>query len=87
MRKELGYFISILGIIIIALGFKTINFGWTVLNSINSNYTSEVGGLFVLIGIIILLKSEKSNLKDNGKELPIFEGTGKKRKIIGYIKN
>ncbi len=90
MKKIIGYAISIIGIAIMTIGFNKIQFGWKLLATINPNYISGIGITAIIIGIIISLRSETSGKRkneDGKKEVPIYEGVGGKRKIIGYRKD
>lgn len=86
MKKVIGYVVSIAGIVIMAVGFGIIELG--PLESIGGEYLAGIGIAAVVLGVIISLKfsgEKKSN--QAAEELPIYEGVGKKRKIVGYRKD
>ena len=90
MKRVVGYIVSIAGIAVMALGFGMISLDLEILETIKPNYIVVVGIIGIIVGVVISL-----NLKDkgNGKakqakdEVPIYEGVGKKRKIVGYRKD
>jgi len=88
MKKVIGYIISVAGIIVMALGFGMINLKLKFLEGVAGTYIAGVGIVAVIVGIIISLKtdSEKKD-KQVAEEVPIYEGVGKKRKIVGYRKD
>ena len=53
------------------------------LSKINSTTMLISGAVIVAIGIVFLFMSNKSSSKTM-YELPIYEGKGKKRKVVGY---
>ncbi|MFH1238210.1 MAG: hypothetical protein ABIH79_03025 [archaeon] len=88
MKKVIGYIISVAGIIVMALGFGMINLKLKFLEGVAGNYIAGIGIVAVIVGVIISLKtdSEKKD-KQVAEEVPIYEGVGKKRKIVGYRKD
>jgi uncharacterized membrane protein len=92
MNVILGYILSGLGIISIALSSdKTrvivpIDF----IKNMPSKSFIVVGIVLVAIGIVIMFMSNKttsgSSVKQASEEVPIYEGEGKHRKIVGYKK-
>lgn len=90
MKKEVGYVISVAGIAVMAVGFGMIPLDWEVLNSVDSNYVAGAGVLLVVLGVFASLKKgEKGKTVHKGgeDEIPIYEGTGKNRKVVGYRKD
>jgi hypothetical protein len=78
MVKALGYLISAIGIIVLALSFEQIR---TLLKiPIPAGITDIIllvaGGIIVVIGIVFISKSPRQK----GKEVPIYKG----KKIVGY---
>ena len=54
------------------------------LESVAKNYIAGIGLVMIIVGVIISLKTDsgKKN-KQVVEEVPIYEGVGKKRKIVG----
>ncbi|MEA3248202.1 MAG: hypothetical protein U9Q73_00690 [Nanoarchaeota archaeon] len=88
MKKVIGYAISVAGIAVMALGFGMIDLKLEFLDGVAGNYIAGVGIIGVIVGVIISLKMDggKKN-KQVTEEVPIYEGVGKKRKIVGYRKD
>jgi membrane-bound ClpP family serine protease len=84
MKKVIGYAVSIVGIAVMALGFGLINIDLKPLG-IPANYIAVAGIITIIIGVVLALKNGQS--KNSKDEVPIYEGTGKKRKIVGYRKD
>ena len=89
MRKETGYVISVLGIVIMAIGFNMIPLGWEILNLVDSNYVAGVGILLIVLGVFVSMKGQKGRgaPKSGEDEVPIFEGVGRSRRVVGYRKD
>lgn len=86
MKKVIGYVVSIAGIIMMAAGFGIIELN--ILNGIEGEYLAGIGIAAVVLGVIIALKfSGEKKGKQGAEEIPIYEGVGKKRKIVGYRKD
>ena len=49
------------------------------------------GIIAIIVGVVISLTAEKGKgrkkVKDGEEEIPIYEGVGKKRKVVGYRKD
>ncbi len=92
MKKLVGYIISIAGIAVMALGFGMVNLDLKILETISPNYLVGVGIGGVIVGVIISLNFSKTGKSKNKpkqakSEVPIYEGAGKNRKIVGYQKD
>jgi hypothetical protein len=91
MKTILGYILSGVGIVSIALSSEKTR---TILPDFLKNMGSTVfigaGIILVAAGIIIMFMSGRSsssgNIKQAAEEVPIYEGEGKHRKIVGYRK-
>ncbi len=81
MEKLTAYIISVIGLVIAVLSF---NIGTLLPESIKPAYVMIAGLVLVIMGIFFVLSKGS---KQSAEEIPIYEGTGKKRKIIGYRKN
>ena len=87
MKKVIGYAISIIGIGFMAIGFEMIPLGLEVLNGVAKNYIAWAGAFLVALGVVLSLmdKSSKGSSSKSGEdEVPIYEGVGKKRRVVGY---
>lgn len=88
MKKILGYVIAFVGLIILALGLELFSFGGDFLNNFSKWYVQILGGILIAIGVALSLMGKKGSRKSkDSDEVPIYEGTGKKRKIVGYRKD
>ena len=81
MKKVPGYILITIGAIIIALSYPSIrailNVDFKIINDI---YLMTIGLVLIVIGAFIGFK----NSGEKYSEVPIYEGQGKKRKIVGY---
>jgi len=89
MNRVVGYVVAIVGIVVIALGSEF--FGEVDLLGFDSLYVSIAGAALVVIGVVLsLMDGTGRRRQDNSKgrtEVPIYEGVGKKRRIVGYRKD
>jgi len=89
MNRVVGYVVAIVGIVVIALGSGF--FGEVDLLGFDSLYVSIAGAALVVIGVVLsLMDGTGRRRQDNSKgrtEVPIYEGVGKKRRIVGYRKD
>lgn len=78
MNKSIPYVLSVLGLILVLLGFDGIRtiLNISVLESLNGIYLSLAGVVLVVLAIILLRKNPSKKMK----EVPIYEG----KKIVGY---
>ena len=88
MKRGVGYVVSVLGIGIMAVGFNVIPLKWEILNIIPAKYVGGVGMVLVGIGVLIALMDKGKGQKvGSGKdEIPIYEGVGRSRRVVGYRK-
>lgn len=87
MKAVFGYLFAGLGIAGLAvnstLGREIVGF----LDGVGSEYILIPSAVFVVLGVVVMIVNSK---KGSGKirhvtsEVPIYEGTGKKRRIVGY---
>jgi len=82
MNKVIGYIVAVVGIVVIVLGSGF--FGEIDLFGVGSLYVSGAGVLLVVVGVVISFTGSKGIGKQKGEEVPIYEGVGKKRRIVGY---
>ena len=83
MKKVVGYLISGVGILFLFLGVFKLNV--PILTSYSA-YFDLVGIVLVFVGVIFLAGNKRKTKKEkqSEEEVPIYQGTGKKRKIVGY---
>jgi hypothetical protein len=88
MKRVIGYVVSIVGIVFMAVGFGVFNLGLDFLEGVTGTYVAGFGILLIVVGVIMSMKGGSRRRIDSGKtEVPIYEGTGKNRKIVGYRKD
>ncbi|MDP1728883.1 MAG: hypothetical protein Q8L27_01625 [archaeon] len=87
MTKIIGYSLSGAGLIVIAFN-KQIAGILSFLGTKAPLYTLMAGIILVIVGIALAMMnssgSSTGNIKHSSEEVPIYEGTGKNRKIVGY---
>jgi hypothetical protein len=85
MNKVIGYVISIVGIVVMALSFGLVKLDLPILETIKPMYVTGVGIALIVAGVAISLAADKGKkISQSEEEVPIYEGTGKHRKIVGY---
>ena len=84
MNKIVGYIIAIAGVVLVALSTAFSNFISKIafLQPIKQIYILAAGIVLVVFGIFFVLMS--GSAAKQPKEVPIYEGEGKKRSIVGY---
>ena len=90
MKKVVGYGVAVVGIVVMALGFNIIPLKIAFLEGVASNIIAGVGIVIVVAGVILAMKGSGGRRRRGSKgedEVPIYEGTGKNRKIVGYRKD
>ena len=80
--KIIGYGLSALGILGILLSFEGIKGALNL--TIDSTAIISIGIAVLVLGLLILIAQGRGSKQ--AKEVPIYEGKGKKRKIVGYQK-
>lgn len=87
VKKVTGYVVSVLGILVMATGLSMVNVDWELFNLLNLDYVAGFGIVLIVIGVIISMRGERGRGRGDGKdEIPIYEGVGKSRRIVGYRK-
>lgn len=91
MKKVIGYGVSILGIVLMVLGFGIVEYDLSFLGELGG-YVSWVGVGAVVVGVVLSLRGEdgvkrKRKVSGGDDEVPIYVGTGKKRQVVGYRKD
>jgi len=83
LTKILGGISAILGAGVILASTGPLHLSLPVIKSLSTNNLLIIGGALILLGIGLLLVKD-GGIKQEGEEVPIYEGVGKKRKIVGY---
>jgi uncharacterized membrane protein YidH (DUF202 family) len=88
MNKVVGYVVSIVGLVIMALGFNIINLDIELLKGVSSNVISGAGIAIIIVGVVLSMKGTggRRRVEQAAEEVPIYRGVGKNRKIVGYRK-
>ena len=82
-----GYVLSIAGLGVLALSNQIAKISFIAAMPKGLVYTTLAGIVLIVAGIALALSgSSSSKVKQATEEVPIYEGEGKKRKIVGYRK-
>jgi len=83
MKRVVGYVVAVAGLVVMVLSFGI--FGEVDLFGIDSGsvYVSGAGIVLVVVGVVFSMMGG-SRVKKRSEEVPIYEGVGKKRRIVGY---
>ncbi|MFA5061322.1 MAG: hypothetical protein WC494_03335 [Candidatus Pacearchaeota archaeon] len=87
MKKVIGYVLCIIGLLILVFSAGIIKVNIKILNTANPYYVIGTGIVFIIIGAVLVMTDKDKNKKksqQSEEEVPIYEGTGKKRRIVGY---
>jgi len=84
MKKVVGYIISLVGLGLMALSFGIFKLELEIFSMVEASRVMWFGVFLVVVGIVIALVFGKGKEKQKTEEVPIYEGTGKGRKIVGY---
>lgn len=76
MAKLTGYIVALVGLIAIGISF----FSSQLKIPFNPSFLIIGGIIIVVIGIILAIGKTEKQLE----EVPIYEGKGKERKVVGY---
>jgi predicted tellurium resistance membrane protein TerC len=85
MNKFLGYIIAGVGLAIVVLGSLITKISF--LSSIPTKYVLIAGVIVIIVGIALTLNKSSDKVKHATEEVPIYQGVGKNRKIVGYRKD
>jgi hypothetical protein len=92
MDKVIGYIISIVGLALMV--FNSGNFGFAEGffegSGLNPWYVTILSIGLIVVGVAISLMDKRGGggkIKHAKEEVPIYEGVGKNRKIVGYRKD
>lgn len=81
MGKLIGYILALIGLAILALSFLNII---PIPSFIKPPYVLVAGFALIILGIALTLNKSNYKAKQSAEEVPIYEGEGKHRKIVGY---
>lgn len=86
MKSFIGYILAGLGLIGMALSSTVGNKIFPAVSGIGRNFILIPSLILVGLGVVILIIGGKSlgKIRQSEKEVPIYQGEGKKRKIVGY---
>lgn len=82
MKKVVSYILILVGAIITALSYPSLRayLSLSIPVSLKDSYIMLIGVIILLIGAFLLYKGTSNK----SVEVPIYEGQGKHRKIVGY---
>jgi len=82
----IGYSLSVIGIIVLALSYPVVRTAAKVpALGIADSILMIIGVVIVLAGVVFAFNPSSSSAKQ-AEEVPIYEGEGKNRRIVGYRK-
>jgi hypothetical protein len=87
INEIIGYVLSGLGLAGIVASSSKVQPLIPIIKSIPSKYILIGAVVLIVAGIVVVISSSSSssgNVKQAEEEVPIYEGEGKKRKIVGY---
>jgi len=80
MKKTIGYVVAGIGFLILVLSYPAIRVLIKIPSlGISDTYLMIIGAVILLAAAWIISKSSSEKFK----EVPIYEGTGKNRRIVG----
>ena len=81
MKKMVGYILALAGLLVFVLSYPAVRSALKipVPAGINDLYITIAGVILLLVGIFMAFKSGKKQ----PTEIPIYEGHGKERKLVG----
>jgi len=83
LTKILGGISALLGAGVILASKGKLHDSLPIIKTLSTNNILIIGAALVLLGIGLLMV-RTGGIKQSGEEVPIYEGYGKKRKIVGY---
>jgi len=88
MKKMVGYAVSIAGVVVMVLGFGMIP-QIKIFHGVAENIVAGAGIGLVVVGVLLSMNKGGGRKKGKGghDEVPIYEGVGKKRRVVGYRKD
>ena len=82
MKKVVGYVLAVAGLVVMVFGFGSFDIKIGFLEGVASSYVAGVGVVMVIAGVVITMMNRGARQKVS--EVPIYEGKGKARKVVGY---
>jgi len=83
LYKILGGISALLGAGVILVSKSSLRDSLPIIKSLSTNNILIIGAALFLLGIGLMMVRD-SGIRQAGQEVPIYEGVGKKRKIVGY---
>jgi len=83
LTKIFGGISAILGVGVILASKGKLHDSLPIIQNLSVNNILIIGGALVLLGIGLMMVKD-NNIRQAGEEVPIYEGVGKKRRIVGY---
>jgi len=85
MKAVIGYLLAAIGLLGLAVNSTIGREELKFLDGISSEYILVPAAVLIVLGLVIMTKnSGGKKVKHITDEVPIYQGTGKKRKIVGY---
>lgn len=80
----IGYILAGIGLLGVMMSSRKIKDSIPVIKALATKYILIVSLIIVAAGIVLLILAGRGSAKQAKEEVPIYEGKGKKRKIVGY---
>lgn len=86
LSKSLGYVVTGIGLIVLILSYPSIRafLKLTLPAQLKDSIIMIIGSAILVVGLFLAYKSSASSKQ--AEEVPIYEGEGKNRRIVGYKK-
>jgi len=86
MKAVIGYLLAGVGLVGLALNSSVARENVSFLSGVSSEYILLPAVVCLVLGLFVMVMNSKGGkrIKNAGHEVPIYEGEGKKRKIVGY---
>lgn len=85
MDKTISYIVMIIGLALVALPLFFKNIADQIPLLSQNIIVTVIAGLLLIVAGFFFLKPGK--IKHASEEVPIYQGSGKKRRIVGYRKD
>lgn len=89
MKKIMGYLSAGLGLLLMAGNSTVGREAFPVIANIDKNFILIPGLVLIVLGVVIMIitgdsRGDRKGIKQSENEVPIYQGEGKKRRIVGY---
>jgi uncharacterized membrane protein len=86
MKAVIGYGLAGLGLLGLALNSTVARGQISFMDKISSEYVLVPAAVLIVIGVVIMVMNSKvgGKIRQITEEVPIYQGEGKKRKVVGY---